>query len=210
MEPRISPAVAKKISTPFDAWKLFITDRIIQRVVECANIKLDEIRPNYERSRDVKPTDATEIEALIGLLYLAGLHNSSHVNWADLFTTDGTGIEYFRLIMTEKRLRLLLLALRFDNIDTNNREIRLQSDKLAKFREIFEEFVINCQNAYIRSEKVIVDEMVEAFRGHCGFRQYIPNKPAKYGIKIFALTDAKTYYSYNLEIYCGTQPEGPR
>lgn len=51
--------------------------------------------------------------------------------------------------------------------------------------------------------------MLVAFRGHCPFRQYIPSKPAKYGIKIHALCDAQTFYVCNMEIYAGTQPDGP-
>jgi hypothetical protein len=34
-------------------------------------------------------------------------------------------------------------------------------------------------------------------------------KIAKYGVKIFALCDAKTFYCSNLEIYCAKQPPGP-
>lgn len=51
--------------------------------------------------------------------------------------------------------------------------------------------------------------MLEAFRGRCKFRQYIANKPAKYGIKIYALVDARTFYTSNMEIYAGKQPPGP-
>lgn len=51
--------------------------------------------------------------------------------------------------------------------------------------------------------------MLPGFRGRCGFRQYIPSKPTKYGIKIFCLCDAKLFYTTNMEIYCGQQPEGP-
>nr|CAI5850239.1 unnamed protein product [Callosobruchus analis] len=32
--------------------------------------------------------------------------------------------------------------------------------------------------------------------------------PAKYGLKIYAMCDSQTYYTYNLEIYCGTQKDG--
>ena len=52
--------------------------------------------------------------------------------------------------------------------------------------------------------------MLEAFRGRFSFRQYIPNKPAKYGIKIFALVDSACYYMSNLEIYAGKQMDGPQ
>lgn len=51
--------------------------------------------------------------------------------------------------------------------------------------------------------------MLVAFRGRCGFIQYMDKKPAKYGLKIYALCDARTFYTYNLEIYCGKQDTGP-
>jgi len=66
----------------------------------------------------------------------------------------------------------------------------------------------NCKKNYCVGEFVTLDEMLLSFRGRCSFRMYIPSKPCKYGIKVFALADAKIYYAYNLEIYCGKQPEG--
>ena len=56
---------------------------------------------------------------------------------------------------------------------------------------------------------MIVNEKLEKFCGWCFFRQYIPNKPAKHGIKIFAEVDSKTFYSCNIEIYARQQPEDP-
>lgn len=44
---------------------------------------------------------------------------------------------------------------------------------------------------------------------HCPFRVYLPNKPAKYCVKIFALVDAKMMYTWNIEVYCAKQPVGP-
>lgn len=38
---------------------------------------------------------------------------------------------------------------------------------------------------------------------------YMPKKPARYGIKMYVLVCAKTMYTVNLEIYVGTQPNGP-
>ncbi|XP_031328287.1 piggyBac transposable element-derived protein 4-like [Photinus pyralis] len=58
-------------------------------------------------------------------------------------------------------------------------------------------------------EYVVIDEMLYPFRGRCRWIQYIPSKPAKYGIKMYALCDAKFLYTSNLEFYCGRQPEGP-
>ncbi|CAH2101100.1 unnamed protein product [Euphydryas editha] len=85
----------------------------------------------------------------------------------------------------------------------------MQLDNLAAIRELFEALVENCKKTYIPSDCLTIDEMLVAFRGRCKFRQYIPSKPAKYGIKIIALVDANNYYIKNLEIYPGKQPEGP-
>ncbi|XP_024086112.1 piggyBac transposable element-derived protein 4-like [Cimex lectularius] len=62
---------------------------------------------------------------------------------------------------------------------------------------------------YLLGENVTIDEMLPGFRGRCAFRQYIPSKPNKYGIKVFALVDAKMIYTCNMEICTGKQPEGP-
>lgn len=40
---------------------------------------------------------------------------------------------------------------------------------------------------YNPSPKVIVDERLVALRGRCPFKQYMPSKPSKYGIKIWAM-----------------------
>lgn len=114
----------------------------------------------------------------------------------DLWATDGSGIDIFRATMPLKRFRFLLSCLRFDNKET--RDERLKIDKLAAIRAVFDRFVENCQAAYTPSEYLTTDEKLEAFRGKCEFRQYIPNKPAKYGLKVFALVDSKTFYVLNL------------
>lgn len=97
--------------------------------------------------------------------------------------------------------------MRFDDISLRNK--RKSIDKLAAVRYLIDTFNANCKKHYSLSERVTIDEMLDAFRGRCGFRKYIPSNPAKYGIKIFALTDAKMFYTNNVEVYCGKQPEGP-
>jgi len=73
---------------------------------------------------------------------------------------------------------------------------------------MLDSFVNNCKTNYCLSEYLTIDGMLVVFRECCSFIQYIPSKPAKYGLKIFALCDAKSFYTGNLEIYCGKQPDG--
>lgn len=135
---------------------------------------------------------------------LRSSRKNAHKIWNN---TKGSGVEACYLAMSEKRFRFLLRCLRFDDIRTRNegREI----DKFTPIREVFETFVATFQNNFISSEYLTIDEQLLAFRGRCSFKQYIPSKPARYGVKMYALVDAKTVYTFNLEPYVGTQPAGP-
>lgn len=198
---------AREARTPLDCWGLFFTDPMINTLVRYTNDRIAENRQHYERDRDAKDTDSIELKALLGLLYMAGTLKSSHQNLDDLYANDFTGVEFLRSTMSLRRLRFLLSSIRFD--DANTRQERRQLDKLAPLREIFELFNENCLNNYTLGENVTIDEMLEPFRGRCPFRQYMKSKPAKYGIKVYALTDAKTYYASKMEVYCGKQQQGP-
>nr|CAI5867610.1 unnamed protein product [Callosobruchus analis] len=148
------------------------------------------------------------MSAFIGILFLIGTLRSSRKNLHKIWdNSKGSGVEACYLAMSENRFRFLLRCLRFDDVKT--RDERKEIDKLASIRELFEVFMVNFQSHFIVSEFLTVDEQLLAFRGRCGFKQFIPSKPAKYGIKMFALVDAKTAYTINLETYVGTQPGGP-
>ncbi|GLV46289.1 hypothetical protein CBL_20698, partial [Carabus blaptoides fortunei] len=150
---------------------------------------------------------STELSAFIGLLYMAGIKKGKHLNTKELWANDGTAPDYFIATMSRTRFHLLLQAIRFDDLKT--RAERSQVDKLAPKRSLFDRFGQSCSAHYTPGEYVTIDEMLVAFRGRCSFRQYIANKPAKYGIKIYALADSRTFYTHNLEIYTGKQTNGP-
>ncbi|XP_025759050.1 piggyBac transposable element-derived protein 4-like [Oreochromis niloticus] len=50
---------------------------------------------------------------------------------------------------------------------------------------------------------ICIDEQLVPYRGRCNFKQYIPSKPAKYGLKIWAVCDVKTSYAWRLQVYTG-------
>ena len=54
-------------------------------------------------------------------------------------------------------------------------------------------------------ENVTVDEQLVGFQGRCPFRQYMPSKPAKYGIKFWMLCDSSTTYVWNIQVYTGKE-----
>uniref|UniRef100_A0A1B6FHL7 PiggyBac transposable element-derived protein domain-containing protein n=1 Tax=Cuerna arida TaxID=1464854 RepID=A0A1B6FHL7_9HEMI len=164
-------------------------------------------KERYGRDRDTKNTTLEELKALFGLLYYAGVLKSSHLNAEELWDDEGTGVDIFRCVMSIQRFRFLVRMLRFD--DKRTRRQRIAIDKFAPFREVFEYIVNKCKENFSVGEYTTIDEMLWAFRGRCGFRQYMRNKPAKYGLKVFSLVDARTFYVLNMEMYLGKQLPGP-
>lgn len=197
---------AKDITDYGSAFLKFFTDDIIEHIIHCTNLEIKKLRLNYDRPRDAKDTTKTEFLAFLGLLLLAGVKKENHTHFLELWANDGTGNEIFKACMSCNRFLFLLSAVRFD--DKNTRAHRKLTDKLAAVRFLVDRFVENCKNNYCMGEHLTIDEMLIPFRGRCSFIQYIPSKPAKYGIKVFILCDSKTFYVSNLEIYCGQQPEG--
>ncbi|KRX48117.1 PiggyBac transposable element-derived protein 4 [Trichinella murrelli] len=98
--------------------------------------------------------------------------------------------------------------IRFD--DHSSRASRRSKDKLAAVRVIWNTWVKNLPKMYNPSENVTVDERLYPFKGRCQFRNYMPKKPEKYGIKFWVACCSKSSYAWNMQIYTGKQSSGTR
>ena len=147
-------------------------------------------------------TDGDEIFAFIGLLILAGVHRSKNEDLNDLWSIIN-GRPIFRATMSKNRFKSFLQFCRFDNKTT--RENRLKEDKLAAIRDLWMMFLAQLRICYIPGESLTVDEQLIPTRGRCCFRQYIPSKPGKYGLKIFWCCDSSTACPLNGEVYLERQ-----
>lgn len=160
---------ARQARSELECWNLFLPETILEKLVHYTNIKIRQVQPNYARVRDARQTDISEMKALLGLLYLAGVSISAKQNALDLWKKDGLGVEIFSLIMGVNRFRFLLQNLRFDDVDSEDRQQRKDVDRLYCFREFFEDFSRRCKENYSHSAYVTVDEMLPNFRGKCSF-----------------------------------------
>ena len=82
--------------------------------------------------------------------------------------------------MSLHRFKFICCLITFDDKETRND--RWKTDKFACMRELFED--MNERNARMRhpSPLLAINETLHPYRGHIRFKQYNPNKPAKYGL----------------------------
>ena len=88
-------------------------------------------------------------------------------------------------------------------IRLNTCQARTEQDKAALIRDVWTMFNSNLSKMYKPTENSTIDEQLYPYRGHTKFTQYIPSKPAKYGIKIWWICDAETAYPLKGIIYTG-------
>ena len=181
--------------TPVDVYNLFLSRNIILEIVACTN---EEGR--RQRGEQWKKTDFMEMEALFGVLLFIGAQKQSKASTEKIWTPL-IGQDYVRATMGRNRYFELMNALRFDHKDS--RRQRLQSDKLAHFRRIHEMHEQNLKTHYNPGAYLTVDEQLMPFRGRCSFIQYMPSKPAKYGLKLYWICDADNAYPLKSIPYIG-------
>ncbi|XP_071022882.1 piggyBac transposable element-derived protein 3-like [Oncorhynchus clarkii lewisi] len=182
------------------AFHLFVTPAIERIIVEMTNL-----HGARKYGDGWRPMDATDLRAYVGLLILAGVYRSRGEAAASLWDAE-SGRTVFRATMPLKVFHRYSRLLRFD--DRQSRPARLATDKLAAIREVWDLWEARLPALYNPGPDVTVDEQLVPFRGRCPFRQYIPSKPAKYGIKSWVACDAKSSYAWKMQVYTGKAAGG--
>ena len=149
----------------------------------------------------------TELKKLIGVLFLIGVFKSNHENVFQLWSlTDSRPI--FNKIISQNRFHEIVRVMRFD--DAEVRRTGRSPDKLQPIRKVFEMWNDTLLGAFVPGPNLTMDEQLLAFCDRCPFRQYIPSKSEKYGIKIWTVCDSATSYVLKMNIYKGKEPQEPQ
>ena len=140
----------------------------------------------------------------LGMMILFGVFRSSKEKISNLYSDDPNLCRpIIKCSMPRDRFKVILRFLRFD--DPSTRVERTFQDKLAPIRYVFDSINSSLTNTYLPGKWLCVDEHMAGYRGRCPIKQYLPSKPDKYGIKIFILADARTYFPFGMEAYTGSK-----
>ncbi|CAH1972612.1 unnamed protein product [Acanthoscelides obtectus] len=193
-------------SNPLDIFEIFFDESLINLIVEETNrfaiqyiIKNGEnIRP-HSRVRQWKETNTNEIRTLIGLLILQGLCPKPEYK---MYFSRRESIEtpFFSKIISEKRFHLLLKFLHF--VDNSTINANTKNRKLAKVLPLLNHLREKFMTSYVPERDIAIDESLIGWKGRLGWKQYIPSKRKRFGIKLFALCETSGYM-YNFIIYTG-------
>jgi len=208
------PGIQVTLPTPssvLDYVKLFcLTDEDLQLVAEETNRYASQYfqshptdtLPPHSRLRAWTDTDAEELKLFFALFVAMGLVSKHKL--ANYWTTDEVSVTpFFGSVMTRNRFELILKFLHA--ADNSKATARGQDgyDPLYRIRVLHDRYLNRSRSVYIPKCELSLDEATMLWKGNVSYRVYNPNKPIKFGMKIYEVCEASSGYVVNWQVYTG-------
>lgn len=185
------PAIYEEKSL-YEIGKLFMTDELLNLIVQQTNqysVQLTGTSVNVTRE---------EIEKFIGMLLLMAVYGLPQYR---MYWTKATEVPRITNAMPINRFDAIKRFLHFNDNSVCPARDSPEYDKLYKVRPLISHMQRACRSLP-QTESQSVDEQIIPTKGRSPIRQYLPMKPNKWGIKIWARC-AVTGMLLDFEVYTG-------
>nr|XP_039259575.1 piggyBac transposable element-derived protein 2-like [Styela clava] len=152
-----------------------------------------------KQKKKIKKTSPHEMMSLVGCLLVMCFAKLPKVNcyWS---TKPSMGNAVIKATFSRDRFKLLSSKMYFNTP-------KKTSDASKTF---YVDELLSCLKSTfqsIRQDRVFqsLDESMTKFKGRSSFKQYMPAKPVKRGIKVWMRCDSLTGYTYDMNIYVGKE-----
>ncbi|XP_050697765.1 piggyBac transposable element-derived protein 4-like [Eriocheir sinensis] len=157
----------------------------------------------FSKVRQWVDTTRDELIVFFALIMLMPL--CKRLNRQEYWRNDNLSIPLFRKYITRDRFSLLSKFLHFaDNNHPSN------SDPIWKVRDVFRMILSRFSKYFDPFQKMVIDESLVLFKGRLSFKQYIPTKRHRFGIKLFVLCDCETGLVVDMSVYTGKDVDIPK
>ncbi|KAK6177150.1 hypothetical protein SNE40_015310 [Patella caerulea] len=123
--------------------------------------------------------------------------------YADYWSNDSAlGDQYVSSRMSRRRYESLSRYLHITDPNNENKE-----DKLCKARPFIDTLQDKFPKLFGPGPALSIDEAMIKYNGRIKWKQYMPKKPTKWGMKLWCLCDASTGYCLKFDVYTGRSDE---
>ena len=158
------------------------------------------------------PLTREEFFAFLAIVLFSGLVRVPERS--DFWRTDVPyGFRFPASVMPRDRWEAIMWSLHLSDPDEEEENERKRGtdsyDRLFKIKPLYTDLVAACQAHYQPSQNIAIDERMVKSKARVHFKQYMKDKPTKWGFKIFVLADSLSAYTWNFFVYVGKRETAP-
>lgn len=182
--------------TDFDMWATE-TNNYARQVIASRGVL-----PQHSRLHKWHETTGEEITQWLGLFITTGLVQKPLLE--DYWSTDSViWTPFFSSTMPRDRFLNILSFFHLNNNENYIRRGEPNFDPLFKVRPLYDVANTKFLECFTPNQHIAIDEGMVPWKGRLSFRQYLPNKPDKFGMKLYMLCDSETGYINLFDVYTG-------
>uniref|UniRef100_A0A8C4RLY1 PiggyBac transposable element-derived protein domain-containing protein n=1 Tax=Erpetoichthys calabaricus TaxID=27687 RepID=A0A8C4RLY1_ERPCA len=189
--------------SPLQLFQLFFSCNSVTTIVENTN-KFACERSGMGKKYKWTLLSVPEFFGYIALVIYMGLFKASNLTnyWS---IKRGYNFSFPSSVMSRDRFLAISWSLHLcDPSDDKKNQQKKGTDGfdcLFKVKHLHDELVSSCKSFYQPDRHLSIDERMVATKARIGLKQYVKNKAAKWGYKLFVLADSISGYTWNFFIY---------
>lgn len=186
--PELSP-----LDTPYACFNYFFSEDFMARIVEETNLYATQKNP-----ANTTATNLSDLRKFFGILIYMSVQHFPNIRayWSPKY-----GYEPIYSVMSNNRFEQLKKILHFNNNDHHKAIGDPGHDRLFKIRPVIDE--LNSKFSSVpMDQRLSIDEQMCATKVAHFLKQYLPNKPHKWGFKLYVLCSLQGF-AHNFEVYAG-------
>lgn len=191
-----------------DYFQLFFTDALLLEITTETNRfaaeKIQKQTPLRKRSMWVSWSDVTleEMKAFLGVTLNMAMHEKPDLQ--SYFSEDWASKQpFFKEVFSRNRFLQIFWAFHVCPPPPQARPAGLQP-RGQKVKNIFDYLNMKCQENFVPGQQIAIDESTVGFKGRIVFKMYNPQKPTKWGLRVYVLADSTTGYVSVMVPYYGS------
>ena len=176
-----------------------VFDLIVKETNRYARQKMARSAAKVAKWTDV---NKRELKAYFGFCIIMGINTLPRIamNWSSNHYISNIGVQE---TMTKNLFEEISQYMHFSDSTQEPQRGDDDYDRLFKVCRIMNMVLSNFKRVYDPSKNTSINEGMIAYKGRLSFRQFMPAKRTKYGIKVWMVADAKNGYISNFAVYLG-------